>query len=1132
MSLRGLCRQQVPDRRLTGKITMQLKLISMLLFLGCMQVSARGDGQQITMHVKNASLQEVFGIIRQQTGYYFVYDLAMIERAKKVHMDVNHAPLPVVLDLCFQDQPLTYTIIDNTIIVKPKPSAPAQSSLPSIEIEGTVSDSISGRSLAGATVQIQGRSEGTTTSSDGHFTLVVPEGADLLVSYLGYDSKRVSPGGQQRLRILLTPSASGLNQVVVIGYGSQKKSEITGAISSIDGSDISSLATSDVQAALQGRVAGVNISPSTGQPGSPLDMNIRGVSTFGNSNPLFVVDGVPIMGDASSRIFNPISFLNPNDIKSIQILKDASAAAIYGARAANGVVIITTNRGAEGKNSVRFQSSVGVSSVVDHIDMMNSSQYAAYATEAFGNAGRPIPISLQEPLLSKNLKTNTDWQRELFSSGVVQNYWLGISGGNTLANYAFSGGYVDQEGVLPNSDFKKYSVRINSDFKLGKMWKVGESIELNRSIWSGAFDPTSPMMNQLLMSSPTVPVHKADANGGFDGPRLEYSPVGRANSIGLLSLTENTRTINKLVGNAYVEFNPITGLTNRTNLGSEITLGKTKNFTPTYDMGDYVNSLASLNEGRNSENIFLIENITTYHHIFNEVHDFTFLVGFTQQQSWATLLNVSLRNFQSNDLRTVAAGFEKRDIGGDETGWALRSQMARLNYSYKGKYNLMGVVRRDGSSRFGINNRYGVFPSISASWMVSEEPFMHQFFKLSDLKLRASYGKVGSQDIQNFAQYATVESGVDYVLGSVQTLTSGATFLNMGNPNLKWEVTTQTDIGVDIGFFDQSLSFVIDYYVKNTDGVLLQLPIATTSGIRRDHGPFVNAGALQNKGFEFTATYQDRAPGDFRYSISANLSTNKNKVVSLGSGEDIIARWSRGKQYGTTITQEGSEIGAFYGYVMEGVFKDQADVDKHAEQPGSAPGDVKFKDINGDHRIDASDQIVIGNPFPDFTYGLNVDLAYRWFDFSLFIQGKQGQDIYNLLWPSINDGEGDNNATREMLKRWTPDNTFTNIPRAITGNPGQNTRPSTRFVEDGSYMRVQNVQIGYHIGPRLINALKISNLRVYLSAKNLFTFTKYRGYNPEIGTLFEGSRSSLIRNMDNASYPIPRTIEGGIQVDF
>lgn len=1112
-----------------SKILLMLNWTIVLTFLLIVKVSASGFSQNVKVDVDihDVKFKKAFSILEQKGNIRLLYSEENLPEGKNVSITAKNTPVMEVLGMILENTDLQYKIFDNGLVV----ISPQDRDVKDIVVRGQVSDT-QGETLPGVSVKIKGTAIGTSTDADGRFTLNVPDNSTLVFTFIGFISKEVLVNGKTTIDVQLAPDSRALDEVVVIGYGSQKRSEITGAISTVSGKDIASISSGGLQEALQGRAAGVNITPTSGMPGGALDMNVRGVATFGNGNPLFVIDGVPVLSEGTSRNFNPIASIPPDNIESIQILKDASAAAVYGARAANGVVLITTNRGTAGENRVQAKITRGVSEVVRKIPMMTSAEYIPYATEAYVNSGRPIPVSFTEPNLSKNLSHSTDWQAEGFSPALQQNYWFGISGGSDNATYSFSSGYLDEDGTLPQSGFKRYSVNINSDFNIGKFIKVGETLGLSRAQWNGTFNQASSPMRQLLQQSPTVPVYRADADGGFDGPRLEYSPVGRANTIGDFTLFENYRKQNKVLGNVYLNIDILPGLSNRLSAGGEFSLDRTFSFTPTYEMGDRVNTLALLSEGRGDENVYLLENVTTYKKVFNDVHSLTALVGFTQQQAWSTGTNVSLRGFSSNDLRTVAAGFEQRNIGGNETGWAMRSQIGRLNYSFDSRYNLMAVVRRDGSSRFGSNNRYGVFPSISGSWVASNESFMSDVPTFSNLTLRASYGKVGSQDISDFAQYATISSGVDYIFGSNQTLVPGSTYLNSGNSDLRWEVTTQTNIGLDLGFLDNRLSFMMDYYIKNTDDILVQLPVPTTSGIRRTNGPFVNAGSLQNKGFEFSANFQNKALGDFTYSLSGNISTNRNRITSLNSGQPIFAQLNSGKQSSVTITKEGGEIGAFYGYVVEGIFKDAADVAGHATQAGSGPGDLKFKDLVPDGVINALDQTVIGSPTPDFAYGLNANLKYKNVDMVVFLHGKQGQDLYNLVWADLNEGEGDNNATREMLRRWTPANPNTDIPRAITGNPGQNTRPSSRFIEDGSFLRIQNVQLGYSFSDALAKKISAQRVRIYVSGQNLHTFTKYKGFNPEIGKLTEGARSSLTKGIDFAMYPLPRTIEAGIQVDF
>lgn len=1113
----------------TKKLLLMLNWTITLTFLLVLEVSANSYSQNVKVNLdfQNVKFKRAFTILEQKGNIRLLYSEENLPSDKSITLSVKDTPVMDVLGMILKDTELKFRVLENGLVV----ISPQNNEVKDIVVSGVVTD-IKGETLPGVSVKIKGTTIGTSTDVQGRYTLNAPENSTLVFTYIGFLTQEYAVNNQNTLDIKLQPDTRSLDEIVVIGYGSQKRSEITGSISTVSGNELATITSGGVQEALQGRVAGVNITPTSGMPGGALDMNIRGVATFGNGNPLFVIDGVPVLSEGTSRNFNPLAAIPPDNIQSIQILKDASAAAIYGARAANGVVLITTNRGKAGENKAQAKISRGVSNVARTLSMMNSSQYIPYATEAYVNSGRPIPVSFTEPNLSKNLSRNTDWQKEGFSPAILQNYWFGVSGGNENTTYSFSAGYLNEDGTLPQSAFARYSTNINTDFKLGKSLKIGQTLGLSRARWDGTFNQASSPMRQLLQQSPTVPVYDPTSDGGFDGPRLEYSPVGRANTIGDFTLFENNRNQNKVIGNIYAELQILPGLTNRFSSGGEFSLDRNFSFTPTYRMGDRVNNLAILSEGRGDENVYLLENVTTYKKVFNTIHSLTALVGFTQQKAWSTGTDVQLRTFPSNDLRTIAAGFEQRNITGSETGWAIRSQIGRLNYSFDNKYNLMAVVRRDGSSRFGSNNRYGVFPSISGSWVASNESFLKNSKTFTNLTLRASYGQVGSQDISDFAQYATISSGVNYIFGTGQTLNPGSTYLNSGNASLRWEITTQTNIGFDLGFLDNRLSFIMDYYIKNTDDVLVQLPIPTTSGIRRTNGPFVNAGSLQNKGFELTANYQNKATKDFNYSLSANISTNRNRVTSLNSGQPIFAQLNSGKQSAITITQEGKEIGAFYGYVMEGTFKDATDVSGHASQPGSAPGDIKFKDLDGNGVINALDRTVIGSPTPKFAYGFSTNFNYKNVDLVLFLHGKQGQDLYNLVWADLNEGEGDNNATTEMLRRWTPANTNTNVPRAVTGNPGQNTRPSSRFIEDGSFLRIQNVQLGYSLSNVLTRKLSLQRVRIYLSGQNLHTFTKYKGFNPEIGKLNEGARSSLTKGIDFAMYPLPRTIEAGIQVDF
>lgn len=1131
---------RVSKRPILKKLIMEIKISILIIALSLGNILASNTYSQVTKVTLNAekkSLEQVMDEIEQQSEFYFVFNQKQIDIDRKINIRVEDKVINEILPYLFKGTNVNYTILDRKILLTTDDKSEFLEKGYSEElfqqriISGKIRDR-NGNLLTGVNVIVTGTTTGTISDIDGSYSLNIPPGSkSLTFSFIGMKSVEIPIGQSNSLDIILEEDAVGLEEVVVIGYGTVKKSNLTGSISSIRGKELAQATTGGIQDVLQGRLAGVLITPTSGQPGGATDLSVRGVATFGDGNPLYVIDGIPLITDQVSRNVNPIASLNPDNIESIQVLKDASAAAIYGARAANGVVIITTNRGKSGENQLQFKMSTGFADVTRFYPMMTTEQWIPYSIDAYKNANKQIPIAFTEPFLSENLKRNTDWQKEGFKTGILQNYWLGISGGSNFSNHFISLGYVDEGGTLPQSNFSRFSAKINTDFNILKRLKIGESIELSRSRWDGTFTQSSYTIRQLLQQGPTVPVYDDDTDG-FDGPQLKYGPVGRQNTIGHLTLEENYQIENRLLGNVFAEYEPIPGLVNRFSLGTDIAQSRTFRFIPTYVMGDRKNTLASLSETRGDLNTSLLENTLTYHKTINEIHNITVLAGYSQQKSWRTNTSVTVRTFPSDDIRTIEASFEERSINGLETGFSLRSLIARLNYTYNNKYNFMGVIRRDGSSRFGSNNRYGVFPSLSGSWLISKEAFMSGIDQVSNLILRTSWGKVGNQDINNFAQYATISSGVNYIFGSTQTLIPGSTYLNMGNADLKWEITTQTDFGVDLGLFKDKLAFTIDYYIKNTDDILLQLPIPTTSGFRRTNGPFVNAGSMGNRGFEFTVNHRNILTNGFTYSISGNIATNKNKITSLNRGEPIYATQASGKQVAQTITQEGYPLGSFFGYVMEGVFKDAEDLANHAFQDGSEVGDVKFKDLNSDGVINALDQQIIGSPFPKFTYGLNSDIEFKNFDFAVFVYGKQGHDIYHLLWADLNEGEGDNNATTEMLQRWTPTNTATNVPRAITGQPGGNTRPSSRFIENASFLRIQSISLGYNLGKLIPKNFNVSRLRIYVSGTNLYTITKYKGYNPEVGKLITGARSSLTQGIDVGMYPIPRRVEGGIQIDF
>jgi len=1003
-------------------------------------------------------------------------------------------------------------------------------------ITGTVTDSVSGDPLPGVNVVISGTTQGTATGPQGTFTIsnVEPGTYDLQASFIGYEPKtvenvEVSEGEATEVNFSLAPSTLQLDEVVAVGYGEQEQQDLTGAISSVSGEDISDLPVMGIEDALQGKVAGVDVRPASGEPGSAALVKIRGVSTIGSTNPLYVIDGMPVINEATSYGSpNPLSLLNPDNIESVDVLKDASATAIYGSRAANGVILIETSRGQEGDTQVSFNFSGGVQRFANLFPMLNSEQFARKANDADEAAGLPQQEVLENP---ESIEQNTNWQEEAFRPAAVQDYSMSISGGSESARYAVSGGYLNQGGTLPESHYKRYNLRVNSDFDLHPDFQIQQSVMLGRANWEGG-KASSSDLSQLMRSSPLLPVHDPDNLGGYAGPLPEI--VGRnsrQNQVGIMNLVENTEVQNRVLGNVQADYEFIPNLSFRLNLGADYIFSEQFNFTPEFEMGTRSNPTASLSQSSEREQTFLIEPTLAYSNIFNEVHDFSSTVGFTQQETETEVLSGTKQEFPSNDLRTISAGIGGSTLSGTLSEWGMRSVFGRLNYSYDGKYLVTATLRRDGSSRFGPDSRWGNFPSFSLGWRISDEPFMQDISGLNSLKLRGGWGEVGNQaGIGNYASWSTIEPVADYILGEGQDVSPGAAPLSLGNTELSWESTSQINIGLDATLLNERLSVSADYYQKDTEGILLRVPINTTSGIFRNSGPVENAGGIQNSGFEFSAMYTGSTQSGFQYTISANLSTVTNEVTSLGGEDNIITEISGDPARALTKTTVGREIGAIYGYVMDGLFDTEAEVEEHAEQPGAAPGDVRFKDLNGDDVIDSEDRTIIGSPYPSFTYGVSTNFAYQRVDLSFVVDGVQGRDIYNLQHAELMDLDNDNNNLRRATERWTPENKDTNVPRAVSGDPNNNFRPSTRFLEDGSFLRISSVRLGYRFDvPNLTNE-GTSSLRVYGAVQNAYVFTDYNGWNPDFGAP-EGD-PTLTQGVDPGHYPIARQWNLGLMVTF
>jgi len=997
-------------------------------------------------------------------------------------------------------------------------------------VSGTVTAEGEGE-LPGVNILVKGTTQGTVTDIEGNYRINVPSNDAVLVfSAVGYASEEVTVGNQSSIDVVMLPDIKSLSEVVVVGYGTQERRDLTGAVSSVDASDFENMAITSVEQGLQGRVAGVNVVQQSGQPGAGMQVQIRGIGSIGNSEPLYVIDGVPVINDngaTGEAKFNALNSINPGDIASIEILKDASAAAIYGARAANGVVLITTKRGESGEAKVSLDAYTGIQEPWRLLDLTDINGYKQISDALTDNAGLPRVVALQRP---EELVNRTDWQDEMFRQAPINNVNLTVSGGSENARFSVAGNYMKQDGILRGSDFERLSLRVNTDFEAGR-FKFGESLAFSRTVGN---DFTSSFFS-IIHYPPNRPIFDPENIGGSTGPNPSLYSGNRIideqdanNPVGEAELFEDRTTRFRVIGSIYGEYQITPDLSYKLSLGGDFIYGNRYQFTPIYKFGDRrAQPWSTINE-RNAYSVSpLIENTLNYNKTFGQ-HSLGVLVGYTRQTYLERAASAGGRNTVNSTIRVLNGVNDVPNVSGDQQEFSLVSYLGRLTYSFDDRYLLTANIRRDGSSRFSPGNKWGVFPSASVGWRISEEGFMQNSSLFSDLKLRASWGQTGFQEIGNYSFQPVLANTLNYVFNE-QPVT-GIAQRNLASDDLRWETSTQTDIGLDVGLFNNQLLINMDYYIKETEDILVPVPPSPSTGA--NNSPLLNAGSVRNQGFEFAATYR-KSTGAFQYSLSGNFATLNNEVLSLGQGQPIIS----GNVNVTRVTRiiEGYPIGHFFGYVTDGIFQNQAEVDAHAEQPNAEPGDIRFRDLNNDGVINVDDKDYIGDPIPDLTYGLAFNASYKGFDLDMFIQGVEGVELYygyryfaeGMLRPF--------NFEQRTLGYWDGEGTSTTIPRAVGGDPANNTRESDRFIGDGSFIRMRNLTLGYTVPFNTLENIGgfISNARIYATAQNLFTITDYEGYDPEIGSQSQNpDQASRGRGIDNGQFPQARTYMLGIQVTF
>ncbi|HEY8657628.1 MULTISPECIES: SusC/RagA family TonB-linked outer membrane protein [unclassified Flavobacterium] len=989
-------------------------------------------------------------------------------------------------------------------------------------VTGIVTDP-SNLPVPGVNVLIKGTQKGVSTDFNGKYGISVSPGETLVFSYLGFKTKEIKIGNVNSYNVTFEFENATLDEVVVVGYGTVKKKDLTGAIGHVKGSELKQQGVSDVTKTLQGRVAGVTVESSGGNPGAGTRILIRGVSSLNNSTPLYIVDGVQV---------SSISNLNSNDIESIDILKDASAAAIYGSRAANGVVLVTTKSGKAGEAVFNFSSNMGVQRLVKKLDVLNAEQWANVSNAAQDAAGFPrLDIAANAQSLGKG----SDYQDAIYRDAMIRQYDMSVSGGSETGKYSVSGGYVTQDGIVETTDFNRYNIRVKSETKKG-IFKFGETVFLSRDKqtqmaggWGG--QGGNPVGSAAKMI-PLFDIYNPDAVGGYGGA---YGPVVNvANPLAQLNLEHVTYESTNILVNAFAEASILPSLKYKFNLGYTNNFGTARDYIERYKVGSlFTHPTNDLAESKNQTVMVLLENTLNYTKDFGK-HSIQALGGYTYQTSKYNYLSARKTNLPDG-IQSIDAGAGVANVGGNSTQSALVSVLGRLNYSYDSRYLLSASIRRDGSSRFGSANRYGTFPSVALGWNISNEKFFEKMAKsVQTLKLRVTYGVLGNQEIGDYQYSANIASNINYTIGDGQTKWFGATQTAFTSPNIKWESTETANLGLDFGFFNNSLTGSVDYFYKKTTDILLNVPIPGSTG--SSINPVVNAGTLLNHGVELGLNYAGNA-GKLTYNVYGTLTSIKNKVEALGTGsQQIFGGQPTHHGATTTITEAGGPVSSFYLIKDIGIFQSQAEINSYVGtngqpiQPTARPGDIKFFDKNGDSIINDNDKVYSGSPFPKFEYGFGANSAYENFDINVFFQGTSGNKIYNGLRQDLESTNLIFNYSTAVLNAWTPENTNTDIPRLIASDPNVNNRTSTRFLENGSYFRIKTLQLGYTLPKSINSKIGISSLRVYVSADNLATFTKYTGYNPDLGR----TGSIFDRGVDfgHVAYPLARTISAGLQLSF
>ncbi len=1118
--------QRIP---ILKKLLIIMKLTFFLIAISAISVFAnKSYSQTVSLNMEKVTLREVLSKIEDKSGCNFMYSEKFVDVARTVSINVENTKIEDVLNSLFAGSDIRFERKDRLIILTNDANNSTSVLQQQNSVSGKVSDT-SGGSLPGVSVVVKGTTTGTITDNDGNYTLAnVPANATIVFSFVGLKPQEVKVDGKSKINVALAEETIGLDEVVAVGYGTQSKRAVTGSIQSVGSDALSDMPVTTVAQKLQGKLSGVQINQTTGKPGQGMQIRIRGQAslTAGNA-PLYVVDGFPLDGDISS--------INPNEIESISVLKDASSTALYGSRAANGVIVVTTKRAKIGKTSVDVAANYGIQSVPQQgrPKMMNGADFAQFKKESYEDLGLPVPGAFQNP---SQYGKGYNYFDAILRNAAIQDYSVSLSAGKDNFSTTAVVGLFNQEGVILNSNYQRFSLRLNNEFKITDKIKAGFNVAPTYTIdntpsTDGQFWAGGIVTNSLLVW-PIVPYINPDGTMPYNSwiPGLSTFPT--PNYVRATQEINNKTDQTRILATGYLQYEPIKGLTLKSAMNADLRNVKFKNTNPSTTSTGFAGVLPALSSAifrSNNTFTWLNENTATYKRSLGN-HNFEALAGFSMQRFRFDQMQVSIQGYPDDRISTIGAAATINRAGttntySDTQEWSMMSYLGRVNYNYKNRYLVSAAMRSDGSSRFGADQRWGTFPSASVGWIASEENFMKGISKISLLKVRASYGVVGNNNIGNYTQYAAVSSGnssYNAIYGT--TLGSGSAVTQLPNSKLTWEQTAEYDLGFDLGLFKNRLNISYDYYNRDSKSLLYSVAVAQESGFANFNG---NIGELQFWGHEIAINSQNLV-GKLKWSTDFNIAFTDNKVKALFGNVNRI--------YGDgTITKVGQRIGLFYGMVHEGVYKTKADFDASPKAVQSQVGTAKFKDVNNDGKItnggDNDDRTIIGDPTPKFTFGITNSFSYNNFDLSIVMSGSYGNDIINMGEQGLTNLDGVFNVLAEVKDRWRSEANpgAGKYGKTTAGTANERDWPSSRFISDASYLTVKNVSLGYTFSK--IKIKNIKNLRVYVSAQQLYTLTKYKGMNPEISSdPFGNASSALNLGHDYGGYPVPRTISFGLNL--